>query len=66
MCGRYLTICGDVMTQEELDEYDLLLDYMKLPEGADQFISFEQFKDADLFEARKAELKTIIDGLVRS
>jgi len=63
MKGANSTYDSHIMSQKELDEYNLLLKYIKLPEGISDFISFEEFKDTAVFEARKQALKDTISAL---
>lgn len=59
-------LTNHVMSQEELDEYNLLLNYIQLPNEYGELISFETFKDPDAFETRKTAIKADIDNLTRS
>lgn len=56
-----------IMTQDEMDEYNLLLKYMDVvKDGYGDLISFEDFKDSGKLANRQIEIKNEIDAIVRS
>ncbi len=64
--GASFTYENHVMSQGELDEYNLLLKYIAtIKDGYRELISFDDFKDASIFDAKKAEIKTTINNLSR-
>lgn len=60
------TYVNHVMSQPELDEYTLMLKYISTVSGGyKELISFDDFSDSGLFEAKKLEIKANVDTLTR-
>ena len=57
-------ITNHIMSQEEIDEYNLVLKYMS--DTTEWFITFEDYKDETKLAAIKTNIKTEIDNLTAS